>query len=98
MSFEQIHEPVKITSDEVLAYYNQTEFQHNKESRKKWLQEELADGPKNAAEVEKKALTQGMSQKQLRNAKEYAGVSSDKTDFDGGWDLSLSNPNHNHVP
>ena len=23
-----------------------------------------------------------------------AGVSSDKTDFDGGWDLSLSNPNH----
>ena len=91
-------EPVKITADEVLAYYNQTEFQHKKESRKKWLQEELADGPKNAAEVEKKALTQGMTQKQLRTAKEYAGVSSDKTDFDGGWDLSLSNPNHNHVP
>lgn len=87
-------EPVKITADEVLAYYNQTEFQHNKESRKKWLQEELADGPKNAAEVEKKALTQGMTEKQLRTAKEYAGVSSDKTDFDGGWDLSLSNPNH----
>ena len=91
-------EPVKITADKVLAYYNQTEFQHKKESRKKWLQEELADGPKNAAEVEKKALTQGMTQKQLRTAKEYAGVSSDKTDFDGGWDLSLSNPNHNHVP
>jgi RecA-family ATPase len=91
-------EPVKKTADEVLAYYNQTEFQHKKESRKNWLQEELADGPKNAAEVEKKALTQGMSQKQLRNAKEYAGVSSDKTDFDGGWDLSLPNPNHNHVP
>ena len=91
-------EPVKKTADEVLAYYNQTEFQHKKESRKKWLQEELADGPKNAAEVEKKALTQGMTEKQLRNTKEYAGVSSDKTDFDGGWDLSLSNPNHNHVP
>ena len=87
-------EPVKKTADEVLAYYNQTEFQHKKESRKKWLQEELADGPKNAAEVEKKALTQGMTQKQLRTAKEYAGVSSDKTDFDGGWDLSLPNPNH----
>ena len=91
-------EPVKITADEVLAYYNQTEFQHKKESRIKWIQEELADGPKNAAEVEKKALTQGMTQKQLRTAKEYTGVSSDKTDFDGGWDLSLSNPNHNHVP
>ena len=87
-------EPVKITADEVLAYYNRTEFQHGKESRTKWLQEELADGPKNAAEVEKKALTQGMTEKQLRTAKEYAGVSSDKTDFDGGWDLSLSNPNH----
>ena len=91
-------EPVKITADEVIAYYNRTEFQHGKESRIKWLKEELADGPKNAAEVEKKALTEGITEKQLRTAKEYAGVSSDKTDFDGGWDLSLSNPNHNHVP
>ena len=73
MSFEQIHEPVKITADEVLAYYNQTEFQHKKELRTKWIQEELADGPKNAAEVEKKALTQGTTEKQLRTAKEYAG-------------------------
>jgi putative DNA primase/helicase len=87
-------EPVKTTADKVLAYHNQTEFQHGKESHKKWLQEELADGPKNAAEVEKKALTQGMTEKQLRTAKEYAGVSSDKTDIDGGWVLSLSNPNH----
>jgi len=48
--------------------------------------------------VEKKALTEGITEKQLRNARENAGVSSNKTDFDGGWDLSLSNPNHNHVP
>ena len=87
-------EPVKITADEVLAYYNQTEFQHKKESRKKWLQEELADGPKNAAEVKKKAITQGMTEKEFRNAKKDAGVSSDKTDFDGGWNLSLPNPKH----
>ena len=87
---------MKITADEVLAYYNQTEFQHKKESRIKWIQEELADGPKNAAEVKKKAITQGMTEKEFRNAKKNAGVSSDKTDFDGGWDLSLSN--HNHVP
>jgi hypothetical protein len=91
-------ESVKITADEVLAYYERTEFQHKKELRTKWIQEELADGPKNAAEVEKKALTQGITEKQLRNAKKDAGVSSNKTDFDGGWDLSLSNPNHNHVP
>ena len=56
------------------------------------------DGPKNVAEVEKKALTQGKNEKQLRNAKKDAGVSSNKTDFDGGWDLSLSDTNHNHVP
>ena len=98
MSFEQIHEPVKITADEVLAYYNQTEFQHKKELRANWLKEELADGPKNAAEVKKKALTEGITEKQLRNTKEYVGASSNKTDFDGGWNLSLSNPNHNHVP
>ena len=89
---------MKITADEVLGYYNRSEFQHGKESRTKWLQEELADGPKNAAEVEKKALTQGITEKQLRNDKNDEGVSSNKTDFDGGWDLSLSNPNHNHVP
>jgi len=31
---------VKITDDVVLAYYNRTEFQHSKESRTKWLQED----------------------------------------------------------
>ena len=33
-------EPVKITADEVIAYYNRTEFQHGKESRTKWLQDD----------------------------------------------------------
>jgi len=87
-------EPVKITAGEVLAYYNRTEFQHGKESRTKWLQEELADGPKNAAEVKKKALNEGITEKQLRNTIEYVGASSNKTDFDGGWNLSLPNPKH----
>ena len=87
-------EPVTITADEVLSYYNQTEFQHKKELRVKWVKGELADGPKNAAEVKKKAITQGMTEKEFRNAKKDAGVSSNKTDFDGGWNLSLSNPKH----
>ena len=38
-------EPVKITADEVIAYYNRTEFQHSKESRTKWLQEDRRLGP-----------------------------------------------------
>ena len=87
-------EPVVKTADEVLAYYNRTEFQHGKESRTKWLQEELADGPKNAAEVKKKALNEGITEKQLRNTIEYVGASSNKTDFDGGGNLSLPNPKH----
>ena len=87
-------EPVTITADEVLSYYNQTEFQHKKELRVKWVIGELADGPKTAAEVKKKAITQGMTEKEFRHAKKDAGVSSNKTYFDGGWDLSLSNPNH----
>ena len=89
---------MKITADEVLAYYNRTEFQHGKESRTKWLQEELADGPKNASEVQKKALTQGITKKQFRNLRKGMDIESNKTGFNGGWDLSLSNPNHNHVP
>ena len=36
---------MKITADEVLAYYNRTEFQHGKESRTKWLQEDSRLGP-----------------------------------------------------
>ncbi len=88
-------EPVKITADKVLAYHNQTEFQHGKESRTNWLQEELADGPKNAAEVEKKALTQGITKKQFRNLRKGMGIESNKTGFKGGWEISSPDSNNN---
>ena len=91
-------EPVKITADEVLAYYNQTEFQHKKESRKKWLQEELAEGPKNVAEVEKKALTQGITKKQFRNLREKMCIESNKTSFKGGFEMSLPDSNNIQEP
>ena len=91
-------EPVKITADEVLAYYNRTEFQHGKESRTKWLQEELADGPKNAAEVEKKALTQGITKKQFRNLRKGMGIESNKTAFKGGWEISSPDSNNIQEP
>ena len=82
-------EPVKITADEVLAYYNQTEFQHKKESRKKWLQEELADGPKKVTDVLEEAKNQGISQKQLRTLREKIGIESNKTSFEGGFEMYL---------
>ena len=91
-------EPVKTTADKVLAYHNQTEFKHNKESRKKWLQEELADGPKNVAEVEKKALTQGITKKQFRNLREKMSVESNKTSFKGGYEMSLPDSNNIQEP
>ena len=91
-------EPVEITADEVLAYYNQTEFQHKKESRKKWLQEELAEGPKNVAEVEKKALTQGITKKQFRNLREKMCIESNKTSFKGGFEMSLPDSNNIQEP
>ena len=89
---------MKITADEVLAYYNQTEFQHKKESRKKWLQEELAEGPKNVAEVEKKALTQGITKKQFRNLREKMCIETNKTSFKGGFEMSLPDSNNIQEP
>ena len=82
-------EPVTITADEVLSYYNQTEFQHKKESRKKWLQEELADGPKKVTDVLEEAKNQGISQKQLRTLREKIGIESNKTSFEGGFEMYL---------
>ena len=81
-------EPVKITADEVLAYYNRTEFQHGKESRTNWLQEELADGPKKVKDVMEEAQKQGIGEKQLRNLREEMGIESNKTGFKGGWEIS----------
>ena len=81
-------EPVKITADEVLAYYNQTEFQYKKELHAKWLQEELADGPKKVTDVLEEAKNQGISQKQLRTLREKIGIESNKTGFKGGWEIS----------
>jgi RecA-family ATPase len=91
-------DPVKTTADEVLAYYNQTEFQHKKELRAKWLKEELAEGPKNVAEVEKKALTQGITKKQFRNLREKMCVESNKTSFKGGFEMSLPDSNNIQEP
>jgi hypothetical protein len=87
-------EPVKITADEVLANYNRTEFQHGKESRTKWLQEDSRLGPIAPAEVENKALTQGITKKQFRNLRNGMGIESNKTGFKGGWEISSPDSNN----
>jgi putative DNA primase/helicase len=91
-------EPVKITADEVLAYYNRTEFQHGKESRTKWLQEELADGPKKVKDVMEEAQRQGIGKKQLRNLRKGMGIESNKTSFKGGYEMSLPDSSNIQEP
>ena len=91
-------EPVKITADEVLAYYNRTEFQHGKESRTKWLQEELADGPKKVTDVVKEAQKQGISEKKLRNLRDKMCIESNKTSFKGGYEMSLPDSSNIQEP
>jgi RecA-family ATPase len=91
-------EPVKITADEVLAYYNRTEFQHGKESLTEWLQEELADGPKKVKDVMEEAQRQGIGKKQLRNLRKGMGIESNKTSFKGGYEMSLPDSSNIQEP
>jgi len=91
-------EPVKITADEVLAYYNRTEFQHGKESLTEWLQEELADGPKKVKDVMEEAQRQGIGKKQLRNLRKGLGIESNKTSFKGGYEMSLPDSSNIQEP
>jgi len=91
-------ETVKITADEVLAYHNQTEFQHGKESRTKWLQEELADGPMKVKDVMEEAQRQGIGKKQFRNLRKGMGIKSNKTSFKGGYEMSLPDSSNIQEP
>ena len=86
---------MQINAEEVLAYYKQTEFQHEKASHKKWLKEELADGPKKVTDVMEGALKQGISKKQLKNLRKGMGIKSNKTSFKGGFELSLPDLDNN---
>ena len=82
-------EPVKITADEVLDFYDRTEWQKGKDIRADWLNEYLADGPKKVTDVLEEAQKQGIGKKQLKNLREEMEIESNKTDFKGGWEISL---------
>ena len=59
-----------MTADEVIAYYNRTEFQHGKDLKVQWLREYIADGPKKVTDVVKEAQKQGITKKQFRNLRD----------------------------
>ena len=87
-------ESVKITTDEVLAYYERTEWRMRKNSHAEWLKEILADGAKKVTFVEEEALKRGISEKQLRKMTEDLNIVRKKTGFNEGWEMSLPNSNN----
>jgi RecA-family ATPase len=91
-------EPVKITADKVIAYYNRTEFQHGKDVQAEWLREYIADGPKKVTDVVKEAQKQGITKKQFRNLRKKMCVESNKTSFKGGFEMSLPDSNNIQEP
>ena len=80
---------MKITADEVLGFYDRTEWQKGKDIRAEWLKESLADGPKKVKDVLEEAQKQGIGKKQLRNLREKMGIESNKTSFEGSFEMSL---------
>ena len=86
---------MKITADEVLAYYERTEWRMRKNSHAEWLKEILADGAKKVTFVEEEALKRGISEKQLRKMTEDLNIVRKKTGFNEGWEMSL--PNYNNI-
>ena len=87
-------EPVKITADKVIAYYNRTEFQHGKDVQAEWLREYIADGPKKVTDVVEEAQKQGISEKQLRKMTVDLNIDRKKTGFKGGWEISSPDSNN----
>ena len=87
-------ESVKITADEVLAYYERTELRMRKDSHAEWLKGILADGAKKVTFVEEEALKRGISEKQLRKMTEDLNIVRKKTGFNEGWEMSLPDSNN----
>jgi hypothetical protein len=56
---------------------------------KRWLSEQLADGPQEASYITEKAVEKGFSKSTLKRAKKDLNISSDKDGNDGSWWWSL---------
>lgn len=62
------------------------------DANSEWLRDLLSSGGMMAAKVQKEALAAGLSQKQLRTAREKLGIQPVKRDFAGGWFWQLPDP------
>jgi putative DNA primase/helicase len=61
------------------------ESQKPRDANAGWLRNLLSHGGMNAADVQAEARAAGLSEKQLRTARENLGIQPIKRDFSGGW-------------
>jgi putative DNA primase/helicase len=66
------------------------EEQAGTDEAEEFLKAELADGPRSASELTKRARGLGITEKQLRRARGRLGVESSKSGFTGPWEWSLT--------
>jgi hypothetical protein len=78
--------PVSLTANEVIAALGMgNEGKTQKAEAMSLVQEELANGPKPAADVLTAGRKAGLSPKSLRSAREALGIKPEKDGMSGGW-------------
>ncbi len=81
-------DPVTITADAALAA-GSDEARNARDEAEDFLREILAKGPVPVKDVNDQANALGIAEKTLKRARGDLGVKATKSDFDGGWILSL---------
>jgi putative DNA primase/helicase len=81
------NEPVNITADAAMA--DSGEVRGARDEAKDYLQQALADGPVDVNIVNKQANSLGISERTLKRARADLKVKATKSNFGGGWTLSL---------
>jgi len=87
-----------LTAEQVLAVPAEGEEKTRQGDAKSFLEELLADGPVNSAEVEKQAKAAGIARATLWRAKGALEVSAKKTGFNGGWQWHIPDRRYSSSP
>jgi hypothetical protein len=84
-------EPVEITATEALALPDSYSENADTDWGVSVLRDILAAGSVSAADALKQAKQAGLTDKQIRRAREKLGIKPQKTGFNGGWEWTLPN-------
>jgi putative DNA primase/helicase len=88
-------EHVTITADAALAT-DAGEARNAREEAKDFLQQLLANGPVTVSEINEQAEALGIAEKTLKRARADLKVKATKSEFSGGWVLSLAEGGQNY--